>query len=180
MIKICSGRSLFGYPLQYMATSLTIIAWLIVVLCIVLGLLGTILPALPGAPLIFAGMFLAAWIDDFQRITGTSLLIGALLMILSLAADFIATALGAKRVGASRLAIVGATIGTLIGLFFFIPGLIIGPFVGAMAGEFLARRDIAQASRAGIGTWLGLLAGTLAKVAIAGSMVGLLIIAFLF
>ena len=146
---------------------------------IVVGVLGTIIPALPGTPMIFAGMFLIAWWQDFAIIGILPLVILAVLTALAIVVDFVASALGARRVGASNWAIVGATLGSIIGMFFFIPGLIIGPFVGAVAGELFAQSTVQQATRVGIATWIGLLIGTALKVAIVAAMIGIFISALL-
>ena len=144
------------------------------------GLAGTILPALPGLPLMFAGMLLAAWADDFQKIGGWTIGVLALLTIISIIVDIAATAMGARRVGASKLAMLGAAIGTLVGgIVFSIPGLILGPFVGAMAGELMHGRDMAHASRIGVGTWIGLAIGTALKLALAFAMLGVFVFALL-
>ena len=96
----------------------TTLYYVLAVLLVLVGIAGTILPALPGLPLVFAGMLLAAWAGDFQQVGVPMLVVLGLLTVFSLAVDFWATALGAKRVGASRLAIVGAMVGTVAGLFF--------------------------------------------------------------
>ena len=101
-----------------------------------------------------------------------------MLALASLAIDFAATAMGAKRVGASRKAIIGAALGTLLGVFLGIPGLILGPFVGAVAGEMLSHGEWRRATSAGAGTWVGLLFGTLAKIALAFAMLGIFVFAF--
>jgi len=93
--------------------------------------------------------------------------------------DLLATSLGAQRAGASRQAILGAALGTVVGLFFGLPGILAGPFLGAVAGEYLARRDVAQAGRAGLGTWLGLVLGAAAKLALAFTMLALFLTAYL-
>ena len=97
--------------------------------------------------------------------------------------DFWATALGAKRVGASRLAIIGAMVGTLAGLFFGPLGLLMGPFAGAIGGELIHRRsllkqDLGQAAKIGVGTWFGILFGTVLKLALAFTMLGLFALAW--
>ncbi len=153
--------------------------WLIAIVSIVVGVLGTIIPALPGTPMIFAGMFLIAWWQDFAIIGILPLVILAVLTALAIVVDFVASALGARRVGASNWAIVAATLGSIIGMFFFIPGLIIGPFVGAVAGELFAQSTVEQATRVGIATWIGLLIGTALKVAIVAAMIGIFISALL-
>jgi len=141
-------------------------------LLVLVGLAGVILPALPGLPLVFAGMLLAAWADGFERIGVWSLIALGVLTAISFVVDFWATAVGAKRVGASRLALVGTVVGTFVGLFFGLPGLFAGPFVGAVVGELIARRDlrpggIGQATRVGIGTWVGIALGVALKLALA-------------
>ena len=152
--------------------------WLLATLLIVAGLAGTVLPALPGIPLVFAGLLVGAWVDDFQRVGWVTLLVLGLLAVASLVIDFAATALGAKRVGASRKALIGAALGTLLGVFLGIPGLILGPFVGAVAGEMLSHGEWRRATSAGAGTWVGLLFGTLAKIALAFAMLGIFVFAF--
>ena len=150
---------------------------------VLVGVIGTILPALPGLPLVFAGMLLAAWAGDFQQVGGWMLGILAILTVLSLAIDFLATALGAQRVGASRLALIGAVIGTFAGLLFGIVGVFIGPFVGALAGELIHGRGVGgqqlgQATKVGIGTWFGILLGTVMKLGLAFAMLGLFTLAW--
>jgi uncharacterized protein YqgC (DUF456 family) len=139
---------------------------------VVLGLAGTILPVLPGTLLVFAGLFVAAWAEDFQRVGAVPLTIIGVLGLLAWGADFVGSLLGAKRVGASPLALVGAAAGGLIGVFFGVPGVIVGPFVGAVAGEWFARGRLRQAGKVGLGTWLGLLVAGVAKVALAFMMIG--------
>ena len=144
---------------------------------ILIGLAGTILPALPGLPLMFAGMLLAAWVDDFSRISGWTIALLGVLMLLSVVVDLLATLLGAKRVGASRKSMAGAAVGTFAGLFFGFPGLLLGPFVGAVAGEMLDGREWRQASKVGFGTWLGLAIAAALKLALAFTMVGVFVLA---
>lgn len=157
-----------------------LLLWLGVAALIGVGLAGTVLPALPGTPLVFAGLWLAAWIDDYSRVGVYTLALLALLTVLSVGVDFAATALGAKRVGASPKAISGALLGTVVGLFFGLPGLLLGPFVGAVAGELAAQRRFDQATRVGIATWMGLLFGTIAKLALALTMLGVFVAAYVF
>jgi uncharacterized protein len=152
--------------------------WIVAILLMVVGALGIILPALPGVPLIFAGMVLAASIDDFQRIGWITLTVLGVLTVIAFIVDFAASALGAKRVGASTRAVWGALIGTIVGLFFGIPGLVFGPFVGAVVGEVTVHGRLNRAGSVGIATWVGLVFGTLFKLAIAFSMIGIFIFAF--
>lgn len=153
--------------------------WIVAVVMIVAGLAGTVLPALPGAALVFAGILLAAWIDDFARISGITVLVCGLLMLVAWGADYVSAMLGAKRAGASRLAIAGAAIGTVAGVFTGFVGLLFMPLVGAALGEWLADRNAARAAHVGLSTWVGLLVGTVAKVAITFVMVGLFVLALL-
>jgi uncharacterized protein len=142
------------------------------------GIAGSVLPALPGVPLVFAGLLLAAWAGDFEQVSWITLAFLGLLTVLSFVIDFAATAAGAKRVGATRLAVVGAALGTLGGLFLGLPGLILGPFVGALAGELLSHGQMQQATRAGLATWMGLIFGTLAKLALVFTMLGVFAVAY--
>lgn len=152
----------------------------IAVILVLVGIAGTILPALPGLPLVFAGMLLGAWAGDFAYIGVPTLVVLGVLTALSLVVDFWATALGAKRVGASGKAVTGAVIGTFVGIFFGPIGLFAGPFIGALAGELLHGRDVGQATRVGFGTWLGVVFGTVLKLALAFTMVGLFVLAWVF
>lgn len=159
----------------------TNLIWQVIALVlIVAGLAGVVLPVLPGLPLAFAGMLLTAWADGFERVGGWSLAVLAFLTLLSLAADILAGAVGAKRAGAGTMAIAGAAVGTVVGLLFGLPGLLLGPFVGAMAGELWHTRHLPRATRVGVATWLGLLLGTVLKVAIAFAMLGVFIFAWFF
>jgi uncharacterized protein YqgC (DUF456 family) len=153
--------------------------WILSVLLVIIGLVGIIVPALPGPVLVFAGLVLAAWIDGFTKVGWLPLVALGLLTGLSLAADLIATGKGAKKAGASRQAVIGATIGTLVGIFFGIIGIFAGPFLGAAAGEFLANRDLVKAGKAGYGTLFGLVLGSALKIALALTMIGVFVMAWL-
>ena len=147
-------------------------------LLVVVGLAGSALPALPGVPLVFGGLLVAAWADDFQRVGWMTLALLGVLTLLSFVIDFAATALGARRVGATKLAIAGAALGAVAGIFLGIPGLILGPFAGAVTGELLSHGKLEQAARAGVATWVGLLFGTLAKLALVCAMLGIFLLAW--
>lgn len=153
--------------------------WIIAGSLVVIGIAGTVLPALPGIVLVFAGLALAAWIDDFQKVGGATIAILGVLTLLAYLIEFAATSLGAKKFGASYKAVAGAVIGTLAGMFFGIPGLIAGPFVGAVLGEYIARPDLYKAGRAGFGAWIGLLFGAATKLALAFLMVGVFMTALM-
>ena len=156
-----------------------VLLWILVVVLIATGVVGTILPALPGALLVFAGILLGAWIDHFDRVSITVVVICGVLTLLAWATDYVAALLGAKRAGASRLAVIGAAIGTVAGVFTGLVGLIFMPLVGAAIGELIAVRNAARAAQVGISTWIGLLLGTLAKVVLTFVMVGIFIAALL-
>ena len=143
---------------------------------IAIGVLGMILPVLPGAPVIFLGALLAAWGEEFAYIGYGTLIVLGLLAAFAVAVDFIAGAFGVKRFGASPGAVTGATIGAIVGLFFGLIGVLVGPFVGAAIGELSVRRNLAAASRAGVGAALGLALGAAAKLAIAFTMVGVIVV----
>jgi hypothetical protein len=153
--------------------------WILSALLVGVGMAGTVLPMLPGVPLVFAGLLLAAWIGGFQQVGWPVLLVLGVLTLLSLAVDVAAASLGAKRVGASRAAVLGAALGTLVGVFFGLPGLLVGPFAGAALGQFLVRGDVADAGRAGFGAWIGFLLGSLAKLALAALMLVIFLVAWL-
>lgn len=146
------------------------------VILVISGLAGLVLPVLPGSLLLFLGLLLAAWAEDFAYIGGWTITILALLMIVSYAADFLAGALGAKQAGASRRATVGAMIGAVIGIFFGFVGIIIGPFIGAFIGQITVKKDVQNASLVGFGAWIGLLLGTAVKVAVGIAMISIYIL----
>lgn len=159
----------------------SLILWTLAVVLIAVGIAGTILPALPGPVLIFAGFLVAAWADDFQRVGPAILVLLALLTIVAYLVDFAATVLGVQRSGASGRAVVGAAIGLFAGIPFGLPGLLLGPFAGAVLAELTVRNDLRQASRAGFAAWLGFIVGTVAKLAIVFAMLGIFLAAlFLF
>ena len=160
-----------------MTPEMSVLLWILAVLLVAVGIAGTILPAIPGTPLVLIGLILAAWADGFQKVGWFPLTLIGVLTVLSLLVDFAATSLGAKRVGASWLAVAGAAVGTVAGFFlgFGLPGLLLGPFVGAVLGEYLARRNRDQAIKAGIGTWIGIVLGTAGKLALIFMMIGVFV-----
>jgi len=159
---------------------MTAALWLLAALLILAGLAGTVLPALPGIPLIFGGVLVAAWIEDFQRIGGWTIGLLAVLAVIGVAIDYVAAALSARRAGASKQGVIGAAVGTVVGIFTGLWGLVFMPLVGAAIGEFIAQLDALRAGKVGIATWLGLLIGTAAKIAIAFTMIGVLAAAIAF
>jgi uncharacterized protein YqgC (DUF456 family) len=151
--------------------------WIFAVLLSVIGLLGLVLPALPGAPILFVGLVLGAWADDFAYVGGQTLILLGMMALLTYVVDFAATAMGVKRFGASNRAIWGAVLGGLVGVVFGLPGLLLGPFVGAMVGELSLQRNFRTAGRAGLGASLGVALGAAAKLALGFGMVGIFLLA---
>ena len=149
------------------------VLWTLAIVLVIVGLMGVVLPALPGTILIFAGLLLAAWADGFTRVGALTLVIIGVIGAASYGVDFAAGALGAKHLGASKRAMVGAGLGTVLGLFLGLPGIILGPFVGAVAGELTAHRDWKRAGKAGLAAWIGFAIGTAVKVGIAFAMIGI-------
>ena len=155
-----------------------ILWWLLAGLLIIAGLVGTVVPALPGAPLVFAGLFFGAWIGDFETVGWVTIGILAALAALAWAIDFVAAALGARYVGAGPRAFWGATVGALVGMFFGLPGLVLGPFIGAVLGELSGGQGLAWSGRAGVGAWLGIVVATAAKLALVFLMIGVFAFSF--
>jgi len=137
------------------------------------GLAGTILPALPGIPMLFGGIWLVAAVDRYRHLGLWWLLGIGVLATAGVVIDFVAGTLGAKRVGASPRALWGAGLGTLVGMFFGVPGLLLGPFLGAVGGELMAGTSVLRSTHVGVGTWVGLLFGTLLKLVVSCMMLGL-------
>ena len=158
---------------------MSVVLWIGAVILIVVGLIGIVLPALPGHILILAGLVLAAWADDFDRVGVGMLVLIGVIGAASYVVDFAAAALGAKHMGASKRAMVGAALGTVLGLFFGFVGVIIGPLLGAVLGELTQHRDWKRVGKAGMAAWIGFVIGTAVKVAIAFVMLGLFAAAYL-
>ena len=157
---------------------MSVLLWVGAVALILAGLVGIVMPALPGTVLIFAGLLLAAWADGFARVSVPTIVVIGVIGAASYLVDFAAAALGAKHLGASRRAVVGAALGTIFGVFLGLPGLILGPFIGAVLGELTAHRDLMRAGRVGVAAWIGFAIGTAVKVGIAFAMIGIFIAAF--
>ena len=153
-----------------------ILLWCIAVLLVATGIAGLVIPVLPGAPILFGGLFMAAWAEDFSHVGWATLTILGVMAILTYAVDFLAGAFGAKRFGASSRAVLGAAVGALVGIFFGIPGVLLGPFIGAVLGELSVRSDVRAAGMAGFGATLGLALGTAAKLALGFAMIGIFLV----
>ena len=150
-----------------------ILWWIVAGLLVVAGLAGTVVPALPGVPLVFAGLFLGAWIGDFEAVGWTTIAVLALLAAVAWIVDFVAGAMGARYLGASSRAFYGATIGAIVGIFFGLAGMLLGPFIGAVAGELSGGSDLVRSGRAGVGAWLGIVVATAVKLALVFLMLGI-------
>jgi uncharacterized protein YqgC (DUF456 family) len=159
--------------------TLDIALYVLAAILAVIGLAGAILPALPGVPILFAGIWLAAGVDGYAHVGLWWLIaigiVGALAMLL----DLVASVFGAKRVGAQPAALWGSAIGTVVGLFFGLPGLLLGPFIGALAGELMSGSSVLRSTHVGVGTWVGLLLGTLAKLVLSFVMLAMFAFAML-
>ena len=153
--------------------------WILSVVLIMLGLAGTVLPILPGTLLVWGGIVLGAWIDNFTRVGTTTVWVISALAVLAWALDYVAGLLGASKAGASRQALLGAAIGTVAGLFMGFVGVLFMPLVGAAIGEYLARKDHNRAVRVGMATWIGIMVGLVAKVVLGFVMVGIFVTALL-
>src|SRR3954466_3073518 len=114
-------------------------------LLVVVGILGTVAPVLPGTPLVFVGLLVAAWAEGFQKVGWFTLSILAVLTLFSFVVACFAAKLGAQRMGASWAALFCAAAGALVGIFFGLPGFILGPVLGAVIGENAARRNLRHA-----------------------------------
>jgi hypothetical protein len=135
-----------------------------------------VLPFLPGAPVLFLGLICAAWAEGFRHVGAWTLFILGCMAGLTYLVEFAASLLGAGRYGGSSRAMAGAALGGLVGLFLGIPGILLGPFAGAVLGELSIRRSLAQAGRAGFGAVVGMALGMAGKLAIGIAMVGLFIL----
>lgn len=154
--------------------------WVVSAALILVGLAGTVLPVLPGTVLVWAGILLGAWIDDFTRVGMASVVVISVLAVLAWVLDYVAGLMGAKKAGASKLALLGAALGTVLGLFMGLVGVFFMPLVGAAVGEYLAQKDQMRAVKVGVATWVGIMLGLIAKVVLAFIMVGIFAVALLF
>jgi len=158
----------------------TILWWVLAAIIVIAGLVGTVVPALPGVPLIFAGLVLAAWTNGFEPVGWGTIGVLAALTVIAVIIDIMSAAFGAKRKGASPRAFWGATLGAIVGMFFGLVGILFGPFIGAVAAELAGGSGAHQAGRSGYGVWVGLVLGTAAKLAIAFLMLGIFLTKYLF
>ncbi len=153
--------------------------YLVGTVLLVAGVAGLVLPVLPGSLLMIAGVAVMAWAEDFTRIGWPTIAISAVLGLAMIAVDHAASLLGARAFGASRWAVLGGAIGVVVGLFFGLPGIILGPMAGAVAFEAWKGRSLQRAARAGVGVLVGFVAGSLVKIALAFVLVGVVAVGLL-
>lgn len=154
----------------------SLILWIIGAILTVIGLSGLLLPIVPGAPLLFLGLLFGAWAEDFSYIGVWTLLLLATMAALTYVVEFAASILGVKKYGGSNRAMIGAALGGFAGLFLGIPGILVGPFAGAVIGELSQQRSLDEAGRAGFGTVVGMALGVAGKLAIGIAMIGLFLL----
>ena len=144
--------------------------------CTVTGLTGLLLPLIPGAPVLFLGLFFGAWAEGFHYVGLWTLLILAVMAASTYMVEFAASILGVRTYGGSQRAMYGAAIGGFAGLFLGVPGILLGPFIGAVIGELSLQRSLDEAGRSGLGTIAGMVLGVAGKVAIGIAMIGLFLL----
>jgi uncharacterized protein YqgC (DUF456 family) len=150
-----------------------IIGLSVALLVMLVGLIGSVLPVLPGTPLALVAAIGHRLYFGAVSVNNAVLIALVGLMVVSLVFDFLATALGAKKFGATWRGAVGAVIGGIIGLFFSLPGIILGPFLGAVLFEMVGDKKFKAAAKAGAGAVIGLLLGVIGKVSICVIMIAL-------
>lgn len=149
-------------------------------LALLAGLAGLVLPVLPGAALLVAGVLLLAWASHFAVVGWGTVIFSVVVALLITAVDFAASVLGARAFGASRWAVIGSTLGLLVGFFLGLPGIVLGPAVGAILLEYARNPDFARAARAGLGTLVGFVAGSALKISLGFLLVGVVAFRLLF
>jgi len=142
--------------------------------CAILGVVGSLLPALPGTPLSYVGVWLFHFSDPYNKISWPAHIILALVVIISIVLDYIVPMIGTKKFGGSKYGVWGSTIGLIVGLFFGLPGIIIGPLIGAFIFELITQRNTGKAFKAALGSFIGFLVGTGIKTIIALIILGYL------
>ena len=152
-----------------------LVCWLGAFVLIALGFAGTIVPAIPGLPMIAGGAWLIGWADNYDKVGWKTILFLAVLAVIGVIVDSVAQTAGAQKAGASKGSLVGTVLGMFMGLF----GLLFMPLIGAAIGEFWAKRDLIHAGRVGVATWIGMIVGTAVKVALAFAMTGILFFVYL-
>jgi len=150
--------------------------WLVVIALMLVGLAGTVIPFLPGTPLIFLAVLIYAVATDWTPIGPGGLIFIGLLAALGYVVPHLAVAIGARRGGGSRWAVGGAVIGGFVGIFMGVPGVLLGPLVGAIVGELLHSGNLIASVQTGFSTFLGMVAGAVANIALAVMMIALFLL----
>jgi uncharacterized protein YqgC (DUF456 family) len=163
-----------------MIPEMEILLYVLGAVALVAGVAGVVLPVLPGSVLLVAGALLIGWADGFTRVSAWTVAACAVLGGLVWAVDLAAGVLGAKAFGASRWAVIGSGVGLLAGLFLGLPGIVLGPAIGALAFEYARDPNFERALKAGVGAFVGFILGSAVKVALSFVLVGVLVIALLF
>lgn len=158
---------------------ISLAVWVTSIVLIAAGFAGTIVPAIPGLPMIAVAGWLIAWNGDYAEVSGWIVALLVALAVIGVVVDTVAQTAGAQRAGASKAGIIGSIVGTVAGMFMGLFGLLFMPLVGAAVGEFWAKRNLLHAGRVGVATWIGMVAGTAVKIALAFTMTGILVGAYL-
>ena len=158
---------------------MSLVVWTSAIILIAAGFAGTIVPAIPGLPMIAVAGWLIAWNGDYVEVSGWVVALLVVLAVIGVVVDTVAQTAGAQRAGASKAGLIGSVVGTVAGMFMGLFGLLFMPLVGAAIGEFWAKRNLTHAGRVGVATWIGMVAGTAVKIALAFTMTGILIGAYL-
>lgn len=153
--------------------------WTGAFILIALGFAGTVVPAIPGLPMIAGGAWLIGWADHYEKVGWKTIAFLAVLAVIGIIVDSVAQTAGAQRAGASKAGIIGSLVGTVLGMFMGLFGLLFMPLIGAAVGEFWAKRNLLHAGRVGLATWIGMIVGTVVKIALAFAMTGILIFVYL-
>ncbi len=156
---------------------------IVAILLVVIGIAGTVLPMLPGVPLVFAGLLLAAWHGGFDQVSILTMVIIGVIAAVAWAVDFFASVVTAKKAGASKYALWGAGIGAVLGIAGGIVGLIVGPAIGAIIGELIAHKNTSKeattkATTVGIAAGLGFVLALAIKIVLALTMLAVFAYAY--
>lgn len=154
--------------------------WIIVVLLVLAGLAGIVLPMLPGVPLLFGGLLLAAWIDHFARVSVSAIVLIGAIAVLAWLVDLVSSLVTTKSAGASRQALIGTVVGGLLGMLGGLIGIILGTIIGAVVGEIMASRDVRRAGQVGFAAGMGFIVALVAKLVLALAMLGIFAYAYFY
>lgn len=160
--------------------AMSILLHVLGVALLVAGVAGLVLPVVPGAILLAAGVLVLAWAGNFAVLGWGTVAFAGVVAVMMLAVDWAAGMLGAKAFGASRWAVIGSAVGLVVGLFLGLPGILLGPAVGALVFELAKDPDLGRAAKAGLGTLVGFVVGSVVKVALAFVLLGVVAAAYLF